>query len=74
MKLFGFIHKNIIKLVMGLIDKIKQKEPEMVLFDYTQEELEFLLNIIKEANFKGKDLPLLVNLVNKIQQQYKSLK
>lgn len=59
---------------MGLIDKVKQKEPEMVLFDYTQEELEFLLNIIKEANFKGKDLPLLVNLVNKIQQQYKSLK
>jgi hypothetical protein len=74
MKLFGSIHKNIIKLVMGLIDKVKQKEPEMVLFDYTQEELEFLLNIIKEANFKGKDLPLLVNLVNKIQQQYKSLK
>lgn len=58
---------------MGLIDKVKQKEPEMVLSDYTREELEFLLNIIKEASFKGKELPLLVNLVNKIQQQYKSL-
>ena len=58
---------------MGLIDKVKPKEPEMVLPGYTKEELGFLLNMIKEASFKGKDLPILVNLVNKIQQQYKSL-
>jgi hypothetical protein len=58
---------------MGLIDKVKQKEPETALPDYTREELGFLLNIIKDANFKGSDLPILVNLVNKIQQQYKSL-
>jgi hypothetical protein len=59
---------------MGLIDKVKPKEPEMVLLGYTKEELGFLLNMIKDANFKGSDLPLLVNLVNKIQQQYQSLK
>lgn len=59
---------------MGLIDKVKPKEPEMVLPAYTREELEFLLNTIKEASFKGKELPLLVTLISKIQEHYKSLK
>jgi hypothetical protein len=57
---------------MALIDKVEvPKQPQSI--EYNKEEIEFLLRIIKDATFKGGELPLLVNLVNKLQQQYQSL-
>jgi hypothetical protein len=57
---------------MALIDKVEvPKQPQTI--EYNKEEIEFLLKIIKDATFKGGELPLLVNLVNKLQQQYQSL-
>jgi hypothetical protein len=57
---------------MALIDKVEgPKQPQPI--EYNKEEIEFLLRIIKDATFKGGELPLLVNLVNKLQQQYQSL-
>ena len=56
---------------MALIDKVEvPKQPQPI--EYNKEEIEFLLRIIKDATFKGGELPLLVNLVNKLQQQHKS--
>jgi len=56
---------------MALIDKVEVlKQPQLI--EYTKEEIEFILRIIKDATFKGGELPLLVNLVNKLQQQHKS--
>jgi len=56
---------------MALIDKVEvPKQPQSI--EYNKEEIEFLLRIIKDATFKGGELPLLVNLVNKLQQQYQS--
>jgi hypothetical protein len=56
---------------MALIDKIEvPTSPQTI--EYNKEEIEFILRIIKDATFKGGELLLLVNLVNKLQQQYKS--
>jgi hypothetical protein len=52
MKVFGFIHKLIKKVIMGLIDKInplKQKEVE----SFTVEELKFLLTKLRTATYTG---------------------
>lgn len=57
---------------MALIDKLEGSKPSQVI-EYNKEEIEFILKIIKDATFKGSELPLLVNLVNKLQQQHKSL-
>jgi hypothetical protein len=57
---------------MALIDKLEETKPPQTI-EYNKEEIEFILRIIRDATFKGSELPLLVNLVNKLQQQYKSL-
>lgn len=57
---------------MALIDKVEETKPPQVI-EYNKEEIEFILRIIKDATFKGSELPLLVNLINKLQQQHKSL-
>lgn len=57
---------------MALIDKVEGAKPPQTI-EYNKEEIEFILRIIKDATFKGSELPLLVNLVNKLQQQHKSL-
>jgi hypothetical protein len=57
---------------MALIDKVEVPKPSQTI-EYNKEEIEFLLRIIQDATFKGGELPLLVNLVNKLQQQYQSL-
>jgi hypothetical protein len=57
---------------MALIDKVEVPKPPQTI-EYNKEEIEFILRIIKDATFKGGELPLLVNLINKLQQQHKSL-
>ena len=57
---------------MGLLNKINPQPKQEEVNSFTAEEIEFLLRIIKDATFKGGELPLLVNLVNKLQQQHKS--
>lgn len=63
-KIFGY--------VMGLIKKEnllpQSKEKEFATF--TKEELEILLRIIAEANFKGKEIQVVYDMVYKLQQMY----
>jgi hypothetical protein len=81
MKIFGFIHNKIIKLVMGLLDKIKQQKgtqnaPLMnttLTLDSDQlsiQELEFLLLMLKQSTFKGEMIETMYSLVMKLQSQY----
>jgi hypothetical protein len=81
MKIFGFIRNKIIKLVMGLLDKIKQQRgtPNIPLRDTVltldsdqldMQELEFLLSVLKQSTFKGEMIEVMYNLVMKLQSQY----
>jgi hypothetical protein len=81
MKIFGFIRNKIIKLVMGLLDKIKQQKgiqntplrDTALALDSDQldiQELEFLLSVIKQSTFKGEMIEVMYNLVMKLQSQY----
>jgi hypothetical protein len=59
------------KYVMGLIDKIKQNQPEPQLSNQlNSEELEVLLSLIKKSSFLGEDIEPLYNMVVKLQNQY----
>jgi hypothetical protein len=81
MKIFGFIRNKIIKLVMGLLDKIKQQKgiQNAPLMDTTLtldsdqlsiQELEFLLLMLKQSTFKGEMIETMYSLVMKLQSQY----
>ena len=66
------------KKVMGLIDKIKQKEaisPEVASSNKNNEDLslnieetKILLHLIKNSNFKGDSVEIIYNLTLKLQK------
>ena len=47
----------------------KSKSPVNA-FDFTLDELEFLIRLIGSSNFKGNDLMFIYDLVNKLQNLY----
>ena len=69
---------------MGLSDKLKKqgnpqteapkqqapKQPSGVYNNLSKQELEFLIRIIGDSNFKGKDLMFIYDLVKKLQDMY----
>jgi hypothetical protein len=71
---FGYTLKIIYNKVMSILDKLKQnnKASETDAFSLSKQEIEFLLLLIKDANFKGEHVELLYSLVYKLQQQYQS--
>tara|TARA_R110000764_G_scaffold235882_1_gene330644 strand:+ start:336 stop:593 length:258 start_codon:yes stop_codon:yes gene_type:complete len=81
--IFSFIHNKYFKRFMGLIDKIKQneiskkiasnnsnKEEDLLI---NKEELKYLLSLIKNSSFPGKDIEIIYNLTWKLQQAVLSL-
>jgi hypothetical protein len=82
MKIFGFILNMFLKLVMGLLDKIKQQKgvqdtptpvnttPTLASDQLNAQELEFLLSMFKQSTFKGEMIEVMYNLVIKLQSQY----
>jgi len=66
-----------LKQVMGLINKINEKPKTAQIegnnSNLTQSEIQFLLNTLRECNFKGNQVVDLYNTVLKLQQQYKDL-
>jgi len=71
---FGYTLKIIYNKVMSILDKLKQnnKASETDAFSLSKQEIEFLLLLIKDANFKGEHVELLYSLVYKLQQQYQA--
>jgi len=57
---------------MGLLDKITQGSSSQKEEDFSLEkhEIEFILLLIKESNFKGEYIELLYTIAYKLQQQY----
>ena len=65
---------------MGLSDKLKKQEESPKVEAPTQpkgnsdklskQELEFLIRMIGDSNFKGKDLMFIYDLVKKLQEMY----
>ena len=60
---------------MSLITKIigQSTEPTINPNTLNKQELELLINLIKQSHFQGDSLENLYNLVLKLQQQYMSL-
>ena len=64
--------KKIIGYIMGLVNKensLKQRE-DIPVPPFTKEELEFLLKLISECTFQGKEVQVVYDLVYKLQQLY----
>ncbi len=57
---------------MSLLDKISYQRPTPD--NLEKQEIEFILNTIKESTFKGKDLDMLYKVVVKLQNQYVNIK
>jgi len=56
---------------MGLLNKINKPTPPPD--NLEKQEIEFILNTIKDSNFKGEDLDILYKTVVKLQNQYVNL-
>lgn len=69
MVIYGSMHK-IINKVMSLINQVKKAKQEVVPTTLTKSDIEFLLNLIKESQFKGEQLEQIYTIVYKLQQQY----
>lgn len=56
---------------MGLRDKMLESSPIVGEdFSLTKQEIEWLLNLIKDSTFKGSELEQVYNSVYKLQQQF----
>jgi|TARA_R110002050_G_scaffold68794_1_gene149053 hypothetical protein len=72
------------KIVMGLIDKINKNNQEKLIKEIPKndiedillnnDELTFMLKIIKDSTFKGEQIEVIYNLTWKIQQALLSLR
>lgn len=68
--------KIIKKVIMALIDKIQNKGNQPIeadssnLIELNKRETEFLLQTIRNSQFKGEDIEVLYNLVLKVQKLY----
>ena len=64
-------------LMLSYLDIVKTKTNSEVVSkpinQLTASEIEFLLGLIKNANFKGEQLETIYNIVLKLQDQYISL-
>lgn len=72
MKVFGFIHKLIKKVIMGLIDKINPPKPKEV-ESFTVEELKFLLTKLRTATYTGHEFETFYNIWVKISNELANL-
>ena len=60
---------------MGILDQIKktknkkQFKEETIKNKLTKNEIVFLINLISESNFKGRDVQLLYNIITKLQNK-----
>ena len=63
-----------IRVIMGLIDKVKQDTDTQVDgVKLSKDETEFLLYVIQESMIPGKRLLEAVKVVEKLQENYKKL-
>ena len=67
------MHKFIYNIVMGIINKTSLQNNKTQVLDVNQlntQELEFLLNTLKQTMIMGEHVEMFYNLVIKLQNQY----
>jgi len=67
------MHKFIYNIVMGIINKTNSQNIKTQVSDVNQlntQELEFLLNTLKQTMILGEHVEMFYNLVIKLQNQY----
>ena len=67
------MHKIIYNIVMGIINKTNIQNNKTQVSEVNQlntQELEFLLNTLKQTMVKGEHVELFYNLIIKLQNQY----
>ena len=62
-------------VIMGIVDKTKRSKVEKQVeakenIQLTKTELEFVLKLIANSAFQGKDVQLIYDLTTKLQKQY----
>jgi hypothetical protein len=73
-EMFTFIRKKIFSYVMGSIASIvRAKEEAKPAAQLEAHEIEFLLTLMKNASFKGRQVEIVYTTAAKLQQQYMSL-
>jgi hypothetical protein len=80
MKLFGFIHKKLLNIVMGftanhmevgnIIEKTSPELTKQFPANLSVRELEIILTLIKKSSFLGEDIEVIYNMIIKLQNQY----
>ena len=83
-EIYIFGQNKMFKIVMGLIDKINKNNQEKLIKEIPKndiedillnnDELTFMLKIIKDSTFKGEQIEVIYNLTWKIQQALLSLR
>lgn len=66
--------RKIIKLVMSLIDQIKNDKKPNVEYHLSKKDIEYILTMIGDSTFKGRDIETLYTIIYKLQAQYKDAK
>ena len=63
--------RKIIGFIMGLVKKENnENSPIPPIPPFSKEELEFLLKLVSDCTFKGKEVQVVYDLVYKLQQLY----
>ena len=63
--------KKIIGFIMGLVKKENnENSPIPPIPPFSKEELEFLLKLVSDCTFNGKEVQVVYDLVYKLQQLY----
>ncbi len=63
--------RKIIGFIMGLVKKENNENNTIPpIPSFSKEELEFLLKLISDSTFKGKEVQVVYDLVYKLQQLY----
>ena len=71
--IFGFMHNKFLNLVMSLAKnkiEINNSTPVLQQDQLTDQELEFLLMLIKQTTFKGEYVEMVYTTTLKLQNQY----
>jgi hypothetical protein len=72
---FGFTLKKLYIICMGLRDNIQNKQvtthPVMnESIQLSQQEIAYILKLVRDTTFQGKDIEAVYGIVYKLQQQY----
>jgi len=55
---------------MSIIDRLKSQSKQESASQFTKQEIEFLLTILKDVSIRGDQVEIFYNIILKLQEQY----